>query len=422
MSIELNDQFQTAIQAVNDGRNVFITGAAGTGKSTLLQHLRSTTTKQCVVLAPTGVAALNVGGQTIHSFFKFPPRYLDPITIRPRVSELFQNLKMLIIDEISMVRADVMDGIDIVMRGSRGNDAPFGGVQIVFFGDVYQIPPVVDSTELEIYFKEQYGGPYFFRSNVFKRLQLTRITLVKNYRQKDEEFLRLLWKVRTGEVDEQTLNKLNERFIRGLSPFDDSHIYLCSTKKAARDRNSVFLKNLHSKKIEYAARIQGQLSCSNFPTESLLELKVGAKVMMVKNDPKGRWVNGTVGTIALLANDLILVEIDGVRYSVDREQWKNVQYRYSRSEGRIVQDEVGVFEQYPMRLAWAITIHKSQGHTIDRICVDLGNGAFAHGQTYVALSRCTSFEGIVLRRRIKASDIILDATVLEYERKFDDVA
>jgi ATP-dependent exoDNAse (exonuclease V) alpha subunit len=421
-NIELNDQFQAAIQAINDGQNVFVTGAAGTGKSTLLQHLRSTTSKQCVVLAPTGVAALNVGGQTIHSFFNFKPRYLDPIALKPFTSEFLHNLEVLIIDEVSMVRADVMDAIDIMLRGSRSSDAPFGGVQVVPFGDLYQIPPVVDSDELEAYFKERHGGPYFFQADVFTRFQPKRITLVKNYRQKDADFLDLLWRIRTGETDTQTLSKLNERYIRNISPFDDSHVYLTATNKAACERNNVFLNNIASRKFTYAARIEGSVSSSSFPTESLLELKTGAKVMMVKNDLRGRWVNGTVGRIAMLDDDLIQVDIDGSRYTVEREQWENVRYVYNRRENRVVQDVVGVFEQYPMRLAWAITIHKSQGHTLERVCIDLGRGAFAHGQTYVALSRCTSLDGILLRRPIKASDIILDPRILEYERMFADVA
>jgi hypothetical protein len=421
-NIELNDQFQAAMQAINDGQNVFTTGAAGTGKSTLLQHLRSTTSKQCVVLAPTGVAALNVGGQTIHSFFKFPPRYLDPITINPFTSELLHNLEVLIIDEVSMVRADVMDAIDIMLRGSRSSDVPFGGVQMVLFGDLYQIPPVVDSEELEAFFNEHHGGPYFFQADVFTRLQPKRITLVKNYRQKDADFLDLLWRIRTGEADPQTLGKLNERFIRGISPFDDSHVYLTATNKAARERNNVFLNNIESRKFTYAARIEGQLSRSSFPTDLLLELKVGAKIMMVRNDKWGRWVNGTVGRIAMLTDGLIQVDIEGSRYTVERERWENIRHVYNRRERRVVQDVVGVFEQYPMRLAWAITIHKSQGHTLEKVCIDLGRGAFTHGQTYVALSRCTSLDGILLRRPIKASDIILDPRILEYERMFADVA
>jgi ATP-dependent DNA helicase PIF1 len=199
-SLELNDECQAAIELIEEGHNVFITGAAGTGKSTLLQHIRSTTNKSCVVLAPTGVAALNVGGQTIHKFFNFKPGYIDPIAIKPSVGELFQHLEMLIIDEVSMVRADLMDGIDIFLRGSRCNDAPFGGVQVVMFGDLYQLPPVEDGTELEGFFRERHGGPYFFYGDVFRRFRPKRVILVKNYRQTDEEFLHLLRRVRNGQV------------------------------------------------------------------------------------------------------------------------------------------------------------------------------------------------------------------------------
>ena len=413
-NVEVNNEWQEAIAAFDEGRDLYITGAAGTGKSTLLHYVRSRTSKPHAVLAPTGVAALNVRGQTIHSFFKFPPRHIDPNTIRGDCSDLFQRLQLLIIDEISMARADLMDAIDIFLRKSRGNSAPFGGVQLVMFGDLYQLPPVVDSNELHVYLTEKYGGRYFFQANAFDHFQPKRIALVKNYRQKDQPFVDVLWKVRTGKADEADIALINDRYVP-VSPDDESYVHLTSTKIAARQRNALFLERIKSELHISRARITGKFSESVYPTDVLLKLKIGAKVMMVKNDRYGRWVNGTIGRIAGFGKDSIDVDIDGQTYTVEKEGWENTRYRYNRSERRVIQEVSGTFVQYPVCLAWAITIHKAQGHTLNKICIDLGRKAFDHGQAYVALSRCTSLDGIVLRRPITLDDIIVDPIVAAHE-------
>jgi ATP-dependent DNA helicase PIF1 len=419
-NIQVNEEWQAAIAAVEEGNNVYITGAAGTGKSTLLHYVRSRTSKAHAVVAPTGVAALNVGGQTIHSFFKFPPWHIDPITIRGNCSDLFQRLQLLIIDEISMVRADLMDAIDIFLQKSRRTAAPFGGVQLVLFGDLYQLPPVVDSNELHVYLTEKYGGRYFFQANAFDHFQPKRIALVNNYRQKDHAFLDVLWKVRTGKPDEADIAALNDRYVP-VSPDDETYVHLTSTKIAARQRNALFLDRIKSELHISRARIAGKFSESVYPTDVLLKLKIGAKVMMVKNDRYGRWVNGTIGRIAGFGKDSIDVDIDGQTHTVARENWEKTRYLYNRSEGRVIHEVVGTFVQYPVCLAWAITIHKAQGHTLNKICIDLGQKAFDHGQAYVALSRCTSLDGIVLRRPITMDDIIVDPIIAAHEQAASQV-
>jgi len=307
-----------------------------------------------------------------------------------------------------------MDGIEIFLRKSRNTNAPFGGVQLVMFGDLYQLPPVVDSNELHVYLTEKYGGRYFFQANAFDHFQPKRIALVKNYRQKDQPFVDVLWKVRTGKADEADIALINDRYVP-VSPDDESYVHLTSTKIAARQRNALFLERIKSELHISRARITGKFSESVYPTDVLLKLKIGAKVMMVKNDRYGRWVNGTIGRIAGFGKDSIDVDIDGQTYTVEKEGWENTRYRYNRSERRVIQEVSGTFVQYPVCLAWAITIHKTQGHTLKKICIDLGRKAFDHGQAYVALSRCTSLDGIVLRRPITMEDIIVDPIVAAHE-------
>jgi hypothetical protein len=415
--LDINSEWQAAISAVESGESVFITGAAGTGKSTLLRYLRTRINLHHAVVAPTGVAALNINGQTIHSFFKFRPCYLSPDSISGNSDGLFRQLRTLIIDEISMVRADLLEGMHLYLERSRRNAKPFGGVQVVMFGDPYQLPPVVDSDELHTFFRRHFGGSYFFNAPVFPRLKPRVITLDKNYRQQDKEFLRLLWKVRKGAINDTELAVLNQRCVP-ISPFDESYVHLTSTSWAARKRNNTFLSRISNEKHTYTATVSSEFSESTYPTDVVLELKVGAKIMMVKNDLWGRWVNGTVGNVAALNEDRVFVQIDGSVHSVEREKWEKLRYRYNSDEDRVVQDAVGSFVQFPVRLAWAVTIHKSQGHTLQKVCIDLGRGAFAHGQTYVALSRCTTLEGIALKRPVRRADIIIDPLIPDAEKAF----
>lgn len=420
--IELNEDFQKALELIEkQGRSSFITGKAGTGKSTLLKYFRATTSKTAVVLAPTGLAAINVSGQTIHSFFKFPPKFINRDKIfKSRNFELFQKLDTIIVDEVSMVRADLMDGIDASLRLNRTNSKiPFGGVQLVFFGDLFQLPPIIKERELKEFFNNYYGGPYFFYAKAFEGMQLPYVDLHKNYRQQDDRFRVLLNNIREKKIDDFTLKSLNSR-VQSAEEFHKlgSYITLTTTNEAAFQKNSSFLEKIKGKNHQYKATVAGKFDPSSFPTEEVLDLKNGAQVMMMKNDPDKKWVNGTLCTISDLQKEKIYVEIAGDSYEVPKETWQNIEYQYNREMDQIEERIVGTFQQYPLRLAWAITIHKSQGQTFDKVFIDLGRGAFAHGQTYVALSRCRSLEGIGLDRPINLNDIIFDEKVCDFKKVF----
>lgn len=420
--IDLNDGFQHAIDLIEQGCPcLFLTGKAGTGKSTLLHHIHKTTTKATAVLAPTGVAALNVGGQTIHSFFQFPPTLIDTGSIlKHRNVKLLQKLETLIIDEVSMGRADVMDGIDRVLRLHRDDrHTPFGGVQVILCGDLFQLPPIVRDGEMKTFFDEQYGGHYFFYAKVFAELDSYSVELMTVYRQHDEDFIYVLNKIRENNVDAELLAMLNTRVQRDKEPSqDESFITLTATNQAAFLKNQACLDRLPERAYTYPAEVSGQFEESIFPTEELLELKPDAQVMLIRNDPYKRWVNGSIGRISTLTDKKVCVEIGGTSYEVTPETWQNIRYRYNRETNQIEKEEVGSFTQYPLRLAWAITIHKSQGQTFDKVMIDLGRGAFAHGQTYVALSRCTSLEGLTFSRPLTHRDILCDERVYDFARVF----
>ena len=420
--IDLNPEFQHALDLIErDGHNVFVTGKAGTGKSTFLHYLRKITTKSTVVLAPTGVAALNVGGQTIHSFFRFPPTLIDPHSIRRRKNaKVFDTLQLLIIDEVSMVRADVMDGIDVALRIQRDNmSTPFGGVQVVFCGDLFQLPPIVRDGEMKAFFDEHYGGPYFFFAKVFHELQPLSLELKTIYRQRDQMFIQVLNRIREHDLDTALFSLLNSHVQQSdRTQLDSSFITLTATNEAAYRKNRYCLQQINAQVHTYAAEVTGVFDPAIYPTESLLELKRGAQVMLLKNDPEKRWVNGTIGRIHTLTDSKVSVTLEGGTYEIEPETWENMQYRYHRDTNRLEEEVIGSFTQYPLRLAWAITIHKSQGQTFDRVFIDLGRGAFAHGQTYVALSRCTSLDGIVFSRPVTPRDILFDERVYEYKSVF----
>ena len=420
--IEINAEFQHALALIErDCPCLFLTGKAGTGKSTLLHYVRETSTRATAVLAPTGVAALNVGGQTIHSFFRFPPTLIDPGSLRKRRgAKLFRKLETLIIDEVSMVRADVMDGIDTALRLHRdAPHTPFGGVQVILCGDLFQLPPIVRERDMQTFFDQQYGGPYFFRAKVFADLQPSSVELTTIYRQHDEAFISALNKIRENDVDAELLAMLNARVQRGGGPpRDSSCITLTATNQAAFRKNQACLERLAERSYTYPAECSGQFEDAIFPTEALLELKPGAQVMLIRNDPYRRWVNGTIGRVSRLSDTTVRVEIGGTEYEVEPETWQNIRYRYNQETNRIEEEEIGSFTQYPLRLAWAITIHKSQGQTFDKVLIDLGRGAFAHGQTYVALSRCTSLEGLVFSRPVTARDMVFDERVYDCRRVF----
>jgi len=430
--LQLNDDFKYALDALEKtAQSLFITGKAGTGKSTLLQLFRNTTKKKVAVLAPTGVAALNVQGQTIHSFFGFPPRIITPSEAARRVTRkdllrLYKNLEVLIIDEISMVRADMLDGMDKFLRINRENFRPFGGVQVVFFGDLFQLPPVVTRDPVEAsYFNEYYESPYFFSAKIFQEpdFQLDMLELRKVYRQESRHFLRLLEAVRINEIDYDDLEDLNERHAPHFNEMD-GYITLCARNATADRINQRELSQLETPEFEFLASVKGQFDPGLYPTDAALRLRLGAQVMFVRNDQEGKqFVNGTIGKIIQLSQDSIVVETeeyDGKKRKIDvpKIEWEIIRYRASAT-GSIETEVAGSFSQYPLKLAWAITIHKSQGKTFDRVLIDLGGGAFEHGQLYVALSRCRTLEGIVLRQPIRTQDIITDERVVAfYEERF----
>lgn len=425
--LQLTPDFNRAIDLVEQqGKHMLLTGRAGTGKSTWLQLFRKLTKKKAVTLAPTGIAALNVGGQTIHSFFRFPPRPLtnkDITKVKPRLQELYRRMEILIIDEISMVRADLLDHIDRFLRLNRPqqSDQPFGGVQLLLVGDLFQLPPVVSSPAEQQLFVDYYRSPWFFDAQVMDQIDLEHFELHKVYRQAHRHFLRLLDAIRLGQADFDDLEDLNERCDPNF-PQREGYITL-SPYNAVVDRiNQQRLNALSTPLYTYHAKISGKFDSTRHPTEQVLRLKVGAQVMFVTNDPeKRRFVNGTIGKVVSLDTKKIEVAIsEGDKEHVIEVMpytWEIREYQISKDHPSEIETKtVGTFEQYPLRLAWAMTIHKSQGKTFDRVIIDMGRGAFESGQTYVALSRCRTLEGIVLRRPLHPKDIITDPHVIDYYR------
>ncbi len=420
--LELNSDFQYALDLLEKSNtSAFITGRAGTGKSTLLQLFKNTTHKKVVVLAPTGVAALNVQGQTVHSFFRFPGK---PITKRDikklRNRKLYLNMEVLVIDEISMVRADMLDNIDYFLQLNRENPAPFGGLQVIFFGDLFQLPPVVSSDVEQALFKDYYNSPYFFSAKLFKQgFEIEMIELRKTYRQESRHFLRLLDAVRLNQFDMDDLEDLNERHLP-LFEIEDYYITLSTRNRIVDQINDRRLARLLIDEYSYSAIITGKFDPRFYPADPILRLKVGAQVMFVKNDPQRRFVNGSIGKVVQLGDHLIKVMIeksDGSQRTIEVERlgWEIERYKASEETANAIDTEVlGSFTQYPLRLAWAITIHKSQGKTFDKVIIDLGKGAFEHGQTYVALSRCRTLEGVVLKQEIRPRDVMVDERVVDY--------
>jgi len=420
LPVKINDEFNAILDLVeHQNEHLFVTGRAGTGKSTLLNVLKKTTKKNTAVVAPTGIAALNVGGQTIHSFFRFPPKMIDPHELTKRKNHRFyKKLQLLIIDEISMVRADMMDCIDIFLRANREDARPFGGVQLVVFGDLFQLPPVVSSNFERQFLREKYGSPYFFAANVFDEINLRMIELRTVYRQTQRHFINLLDNIRTRHFDHDDLLEINDRHTNDTES-DGLAITLCSTNATVNSINDNKLKAISSPVFEYRGRISGNFNPRNCPVDHYLFLKNGAQVMFVKNDPEGRFVNGTLGQITDLSDDSITVAIakEGElnHIIVEETEWDMLKYEIDpEAKDRFRTTITGTFTQYPIKLAWAITIHKSQGKTFDNIIIDLGKGAFDHGQTYVALSRCRTLEGIKLKKPIRPRDIMVDEVITSY--------
>ncbi|MFN3344422.1 MAG: ATP-dependent RecD-like DNA helicase [Chloroherpetonaceae bacterium] len=400
---------------------LFITGSAGTGKSTLLNYFRENTSKNVVVLAPTGIAALNVGGQTIHSFFKFPLGVVTSKNIpKPRQRELYQAIDTIVIDEISMVRADIIDGIDYFMRqNGRDKKKPFGGVQMIFMGDLFQLPPVVSGDDEQSLLQSFYQTPYFFSATVFEKVFLRIIRLTKIFRQSNTDFIELLQAIRTNQVTPFHLEQLNARVQPHFKPTEqDFYITLTTRNDTANATNAERLASLKASPKSFTGFIEGNFDRKLLPADEHLTLKVGAQVMFVKNDPYKRWVNGTIGKVREILPNAVKVEVeeDGLRKirTAERVDWEILKYDFDPQSKQIFSEPAGVFTQFPLRLAWAVTIHKSQGKTFDKVMIDLGQGAFAHGQLYVALSRCRSLEGIVLKSPVRPRDVIVDKRIVEF--------
>lgn len=434
-----NNEFGHVLTLINHtDRSVFMTGKAGTGKSTFLRYITETTHKKYVVLAPTGIAAVNAGGQTLHSFFHIPLKPLlpddpefAPSRLRNRMKytkrfvKLLRDLELIIIDEISMVRADIIDFIDKLLRHFCGNHRqPFGGKQILMVGDIFQLEPVVTSDAREI-LRRVYPNFFFFSARVFSDFHLVPIELRKVYRQSDSQFISLLDRVRNGHPTSDDLTSINARV--GGEPGADGDNAMTMTIATRRDIvdhiNEEHLDNLTTPSFTFNAEVSGDFPDQSFPTDRQLTLKEGAQVVFIRNDPERRWVNGTLGRVSLITPEELQITLEnGDIHTVEPEIWNNIEYGYDEAERTVTETVKGSFRQYPVKLAWALTIHKSQGLTFNRVNIDVGRGAFTGGQTYVALSRCTSLEGITLATPMRESDIYVNPYVLRFAQTFNNAS
>ena len=434
-----NKEFQDALRLIAHTRqSVFLTGKAGTGKSTFLRYICKHTKKKHVVLAPTGIAAINAGGVTLHSFFKLPFRPMLPddpdlSLSHGRIFEFFKYPKekrkiiteaeLIIIDEISMVRVDIIDCIDRILRVYSGNmRLPFGGKQLLFVGDVFQLEPVVPSDQKEI-LSLFYANPFFFSARVFQEIHLVPIELRKVYRQTDAAFIHILDQIRNNSARQQELSTLNARCFPDFEPRNEEMYVTLATRRDQVDFiNEKKLAELPGEEFVSVGKIEGDFPESSLPTQLRLSIKEQAQVIFIDNDRDRRWVNGTIGMVSGIdknGNVYVLLE-NGVEHLVEPASWRNYKYTYNEKEKKIEEEVVGTFEQLPLRLAWAITIHKSQGLTFSRVVVDLTGGVFAGGQTYVALSRCASLEGLVLKSKISPRDIFVRKEIVEFSQRFND--
>lgn len=436
-----NSEFQDAYALLQyTHQSVFLTGKAGTGKSTFLRYICENTRKKYVVLAPTGIAAINAGGSTIHSFFKMPfrpilpddpdlsvknNRIYDLLKYNKTQRRILREVELIIIDEISMVRADMIDFIDRVLRVFSGNmRMPFGGKQLLLVGDIYQLEPVVTGDIRDI-LSRFYNTPFFFSARAFREISLVPIELRKTYRHSDPAFVELLDKVRCNQAGTAELARINSRYRAALPESEDDFSITLATRRDQVDSiNDAHLQALSGESVTYHGEITGDFPANSLPTPESLELKTGAQVMFIKNDMEHRWVNGTLGIISEIGEEghIRIVLEDGDEHEVEPALWENIKYTFNEKEKRIEEKVLGTYKQYPIRLAWAITVHKSQGLTFNRVVIDFTGGAFSGGQTYVALSRCTSLEGITLTRPITSRDIFVNREVVRFSTLFNNKA
>ncbi|PRY68017.1 PIF1-like helicase [Glaciihabitans tibetensis] len=413
--LTLSAEQQAVFDAIETTReNIFVTGRAGTGKSTLLNHLSWNTSKQIVICAPTGVAALNVGGQTIHSLFRLPIGVIADHQIEQvaELRKLLNTIDTLVIDEVSMVNADLLDAIDRSLRQARQKPhVPFGGVQVVLFGDPYQLAPVPGDADERAYFEDQYRSMWFFDAKVWDDTDLRIYELNVIHRQHEDEFKHMLNAVRHGRVTAEIAGRLNSTGARPAPT--EGAITLATTNSTVTRINASALGRLPGKSQTARAEISGEFGGRAYPADDSLELKIGAQVMFLRNDAEQRWVNGSIGTVRRI-DTTVWVEVDGEVHSVVPAIWEKYRYTYSAATKALKKDIVAEFTQFPLRLAWAVTIHKSQGKSYDRAIVDLGSRSFAPGQTYVALSRITELDGLYLSRPLRPSDIIVDPNVQRF--------
>lgn len=431
---------QKALQIIQfTRRSLFLTGKAGTGKSTFMRHIAATIKKKHIILAPTGIAAINAGGSTLHSFFKLPfhpllpndKRYStrnirDTLKYNGEKNKLLREVELIIIDEISMVRADIIDFIDKVLRiYNRNMREPFGGKQLLLVGDIYQLEPVIKEEERQL-LRPFYPSNFFFDAQVFREMQLIAVELKKVYRQRDAQFIALLDHIRTSHVSDSDLRLLNAQVNAEIGAEAGRLFITLSGRRDTVDYiNEKQLNTLPDQPTIFYGHIEGEFPESSLPTPMELEVKTGAQVLFIKNDKERRWVNGTLGTIIGFGDEedgIIYVRTeDGRDFDVQREIWSNVRYTFNEKEQKIEEEEIGSYQQFPLRLAWAITVHKSQGLTFNNVKIDFTGGVFAGGQTYVALSRCTSLQGISLQEPIRRENIFVRTEVTNFARNYNNL-